>query len=337
MKIKKVKLTFLIFAGLVISSFALFTYAQNNSSSNKNIFLDSDQDGLSDSEEKTYGTDPNNADTDGDGYSDGVEIKSGYDPLKPAPGDKIVVESEIPKTAEVAGTSTQKPSTNDKNLSQELSSGIANLITENSSQNKQITVEDINKLLDKISEETITFDDLPEIDEKTIKTKEQNYSKLSEDDRKAKEKEDSLEYLTAVSYIIVNNSPQKISDPGKDFSKLFEEVITQASALSASLANVSYFESLAEKGQSILDQLNEIEVPENMVDLHIKGLKLAKYGVSLKDKVNTNLEEDPISTIVQLSKVQSFVQLGISFSDEVNTKLSDLGIDLGTADLPLSL
>ena len=43
--------------------------------------LDTDQDGLSDADESTYGTDPNNPDTDGDGYLDGPEVESGYNPL----------------------------------------------------------------------------------------------------------------------------------------------------------------------------------------------------------------------------------------------------------------
>jgi hypothetical protein len=34
---------------------------------------------------------------------------------------------------------------------------------------------------------------------------------LSEEKKKAEEKEDALEYLVAVSYILVNNAPQKIS------------------------------------------------------------------------------------------------------------------------------
>jgi len=49
---------------------------------------DSDQDGLSDEEEKRLGTDPNNPDSDGDGFIDGDEIKNGYNPLKFSPGDK---------------------------------------------------------------------------------------------------------------------------------------------------------------------------------------------------------------------------------------------------------
>lgn len=43
--------------------------------------LDPDQDGLTNSEERFYGTDPNQADTDGDGFNDGQEVRAGYDPL----------------------------------------------------------------------------------------------------------------------------------------------------------------------------------------------------------------------------------------------------------------
>jgi hypothetical protein len=42
---------------------------------------DSDNDGLTDAEETTLGTDPTDLDTDGDGESDGVEVSGGSDPL----------------------------------------------------------------------------------------------------------------------------------------------------------------------------------------------------------------------------------------------------------------
>ncbi len=44
-------------------------------------WVDSDGDGLSDSEEEALKTDPMNEDTDGDGYSDGTENNSHTDPL----------------------------------------------------------------------------------------------------------------------------------------------------------------------------------------------------------------------------------------------------------------
>lgn len=45
--------------------------------------VDTDQDGLTDSEEAVYGTDPENPDTDGDSYLDGDEVAAGYDPNGP--------------------------------------------------------------------------------------------------------------------------------------------------------------------------------------------------------------------------------------------------------------
>lgn len=42
--------------------------------------MDSDGDGLSNSEESSLGTDPNDPDTDGDGYDDGDEVDAGSDP-----------------------------------------------------------------------------------------------------------------------------------------------------------------------------------------------------------------------------------------------------------------
>ncbi len=41
---------------------------------------DNDGDGLTNSQEELYGSDPQNYDTDGDGYSDGDEVKNGYNP-----------------------------------------------------------------------------------------------------------------------------------------------------------------------------------------------------------------------------------------------------------------
>lgn len=45
--------------------------------------IDSDQDGLTDSEERLYSTDAQKEDTDTDTYLDGEEIKNLYDPLRP--------------------------------------------------------------------------------------------------------------------------------------------------------------------------------------------------------------------------------------------------------------
>lgn len=45
--------------------------------------VDTDDDGLTDAEEATYMSDPENPDTDGDGYQDGQEVAAGYNPIGP--------------------------------------------------------------------------------------------------------------------------------------------------------------------------------------------------------------------------------------------------------------
>tara|TARA_Y100000748_G_C15467020_1_gene477298 strand:+ start:84 stop:1244 length:1161 start_codon:yes stop_codon:yes gene_type:complete len=50
---------------------------------NEPLNNDTDNDGLSNDEELTLGTDPNNPDTDGDGIMDGQETMDGTDPLEP--------------------------------------------------------------------------------------------------------------------------------------------------------------------------------------------------------------------------------------------------------------
>ncbi|MBI4143146.1 hypothetical protein HY480_04700 [Candidatus Uhrbacteria bacterium] len=44
---------------------------------------DTDGDGLSDTEETFYGSNPRKSDTDGDGFTDGAEVEKGYSPTGP--------------------------------------------------------------------------------------------------------------------------------------------------------------------------------------------------------------------------------------------------------------
>ena len=58
--------------------------------------VDSDGDGLTDEEEVTLGTDPNNADTDGDSLTDGTEVTLGTDPtLSDTDGDGFIDSEEV--------------------------------------------------------------------------------------------------------------------------------------------------------------------------------------------------------------------------------------------------
>lgn len=318
-------MTLLIFSGLVILSFAFFSIAQENSSSDKNIFQDSDQDGLTNEEEKTYGTDPYNSDTDGDGYSDGVEVSSGYNPLKKAPGDKIVANEEI---ASVAGTSIEKTTaegSNETNLTNEISSKVTDLINQSQTENKEIQMDDLDSIVDEVSVKELTFEDLPEINKDSIKILEQNYSNLSEKARTEREREDVTEYLTAIGYIIATNSPQSIQTED-DIQKTYDTISENINTFSNDTSSIpGYFTDLSEKGETMLAQIKDVEVPESMIEYHIKGMQLATYAISLKGEADKE-NSDPVAMFFSVSKASNLLSLTESLFGEIFDKLDSLGI-----------
>jgi len=316
-KIKNIKLSLLVLGSLIILSFAFFSYAEEKSTTDNNVFLDSDQDGLSDTEEKTYGTDPLNADTDGDSYSDGTEVKSGYDPLRPAPGDKIIKESD--QTAPVSSVSGDE-----ENMTAEMANQVASLVKDNQDgTSKEVTLDDVQGIVENALNSKITEADLPQVGEDEIKIKEQNYKKLSDEKRQAKEKEDFLKYITAVSYILSSNSPKPITSQG-DLNSLALSFSSQI-VTALTTGNSSSLESVSKSSEKSLEQLKDIEVPENLVDLHTKGLIFTKYALSLKDNLQTN-PEDPFSDMVKFSKIQSFAGALTDFTSELQDKFLEYGI-----------
>jgi len=70
---------------------------------------DSDQDGLSDSEELALGTLPNNPDTDQDGYRDGYEALLGTDPRDAASVLKVISLNHHPATGSLSILWTSVP------------------------------------------------------------------------------------------------------------------------------------------------------------------------------------------------------------------------------------
>lgn len=349
----------LLFIGIVAISCALFATADDT----PNVFADSDQDGLTDEEEKNSCTDPANSDTDGDGYTDGVEVEGGYDPCKHADlGDKLApspeksaeektvpfaatnikttqntatasnssatdtpesTENETTSTATTSETTTDTTIDTNVNQTEELSNKLAEAVS-GADGTTGIDLSTINEIVTSSMDTDIDFAELPEIDPNDIKIKEQNYEDLSKEEREEKEKKDSIEYLVSVAYLAAANAPTKISDPS-DMMKLSQEIITQANISAATMTDFGYFDGIAEKGDSFMAQIRDVEVPENLLDKHIKGLQLGNYAISMKDKVKPDMT-DPIASIKSLSKVQGAIGLAMDYSMEISSELTKLGI-----------
>lgn len=319
---KDTKFALFLFFSLLFLSAAVFVFA-GEPTSTQNIFQDSDQDGLSNDEEKLYGTDPSDKDSDDDGYGDGVEVESGYDPLRRAPGDKIIKEAEAPLVI------TQEAS---ENLTQKVSGEIVNILKDTDESDKAVSLEDINdsvtKMLSESTEEEIT---LPEVDIEDIKIKKLSKS-LKEKDRDEQERKDAIGYLTVIAYLTANNMPRTFQT--KDEFNGILRGVSGNFITSLSSGNMEYINQLSEQGEKMLGELKEVEVPEKMLDVHVKALKMAKYAMQLKEELRPSQNErDPLGQIAVLSKIQGLIGSAIGLIDEVQQKLVDYGVE----EIPLNL
>ncbi len=302
----------MLVACLFLASFNYFTYAETTSENTATTnacdkTIDTDCDGLTNSEEKLYGTDLANADTDGDSYSDMVEIESGYDPLKPAPGDKITTSTTSALANSEDSTQAENSSMTD-NFSQELISLIQ------SKENQSITTEEVQSFVDeqlsKAMEENVSFETLPEIDRSQIKVLEQNYSALDDKDRLQKEGEDAAKYLEDMLYLVINNSPIPLTSY-RDIVTFREDFLSHLANLSDPNADLAYFTDLGNRLEIFSNQAIAVQVPENLVDLHIKILRIIKGVLTLQDSPDSS--DDPLARAILFTKAGKYVNLVDSF------------------------
>lgn len=288
---------------------------------------DTDQDGLSTEEEKAYGTDPSNNDTDGDSYSDGVEIESGYDPLKPAPGDRIVPDI-APAEGEVAN-GVAETSVETVNLTDIATEELANIVSEKQDANQELTNEDLNSVVLNVLEQSNVEVELPEVDISNIKVKEISDG-LNDEEEKEQKRQDTIEYLTTAGYIILSNVPATIRSDA-DLLRFTENTAREA-VVGITTGNYTMVENFEKKSKVVLEELNGMEVPENMVDTHLKAVQLVKFVEAMGSKIKTvNLSDDLIGQMSELAKVQGAlfqIQNFILDSNKIMTDLSIRNIDI---------
>ena len=312
-KIKHLKNFLMIVTCLFLASFNYFTYAETTGENTAKLnvcdkTLDSDCDGLTNEEEKLYRTDQEKADTDGDSYSDMVEIESGYDPLKPAPGDRVLAVTAAEAESDLANTAeTENVSVTD-NFSQKL----IELVEE---EDQTVTKEEVMNLVDEQiglnMQKNITFDTLPEIDQSQVKILKQDYSSLDSKARAEKQAQDAIKYLNDVFYLLINNSPVQFA-AAEDFSAFYEEFSSHLADLSDPNNDPEYFSDLGERLEIFSNQINDVQVPETMVDLHIKFLRIIKGLLTLQDSPG-GIAGDPLGRAMILVKAKEYTELMLNF------------------------
>jgi hypothetical protein len=322
-KVNDLKLTVLIIASLFILGQALLTLAEEKSNPEK-FFLDSDQDGLSDEEEKLYGTNPFNPDTDGDSYSDGNEVKSGYDPLKSAPGDKIYTGQKSVSAEKVLSENILQ---SNENLTDKFSNQFMSLVgtDQNTSEDpKEISIDEVRSFTQNFIATEAASQPLPKLSLKDLKIKSQAYKNLSSEAAKIQRNEDFLNYVVSMFYILSINSKTPITT-ADEFNNAFAEIVQEISydILSGNQATI---DELSMKAEKILAQAGMIEVPEEIIDIHLKLLTLTSYGLTFKNSMSVN-QSDSALNLVNLNRFQEFVNVVSEFHSEAEIKFSAYSLD----------
>lgn len=320
-KIKHLKQFLLIVACLFFASLNYFTYAKNNDTSSQicNKNSDSDCDGLTNAEEKLYGTNSKSADTDKDGYSDSVEIKSGYDPLKAAPGDKIETGKSVSAQKNISKENT-------RTLTENYIQGMVEYFSSKNGQ--EVSTTDLSvfadELVTKYAGDQVTWETLPVIDRSQIKILEQNYSGLSDKKREEKKLEDSTKYLNQLIYLIASNLPKQMESP-EDFQKFVDDFYSKLAGLSESSKDVAYFSDLGDRLEAFVNQAADIEVPETMVDLHIKFFRILKGILTLKDQ--TFSSSDPMGQVAIVNKASAYTEMfGDFFKNDFSEYFNSISV-----------
>ncbi|MFZ1626708.1 MAG: hypothetical protein WAT81_02795 [Candidatus Moraniibacteriota bacterium] len=314
-----------VFSFLCLFSSALYVAADEASTTDVVVFDDADSDGLSNEEEKIYGTDSEVADTDGDGYSDGVEIEGGFNPLKPAPGDRVT-----PAETDVVANDTGTASANGVNLTNKASEELATMVSEKE-EGSEITGEDLNTVMGNVMAVAAEDIVLPEISTESIRVKVVP-AKLSEDEEKEQNREDVVQYLTLVSYILISNAPVQIRDT--QALEGFALNTGQQIVVSMLSGNYDYLDTIEERGKKALNEVSGVEVPESMVDTHVKTIKMLTFASNLKESIKATVSpDDPLGQMYMFSKAQGFLMTLDGFMQETQGKLTAIGIE----NIPLDI
>ena len=308
--------TLFVFFALLVFSIGFFVSADSNTATSRSIFLDADQDGLSDDEEKIFGTDPLRRDTDGDSYSDGIEVESGYDPLKPAPGDKLVAEDDG------LGKGGYDDSS-DMSLTETASSEVAKMLSQNTS--TAIDMNAISASIETLLQQTTVDVEVPEVKKEDVNVKVVKCkSSDSEEECTERKKEATEEYLTVLAYLVANNSPVPLNATS-DLEVLSSALLKETSQ-AFSLGGFSFLKEASTKADTFLVGLKDIEVPENMLETHIKAMRLGLFARNLGEKYEQKTD-DPIAQIALLGELQGVLGIAADLSSDMMTEFENLGIE----------
>ncbi len=322
--ITKIQLTTFVLV-VILVSISLLSFSKN--ATGQSIFQDFDGDGLSDSEEISFGTDPYNPDTDGDSYGDGVEVSSGFDPLIKAPGDKIVKEKKI----EISDARNLVPSQG--NITHKVAANVMSRLADmEESGVGGMGVDEFSDITENIYSANVAELIFEQATEDEIIIKEQDYDNLSKKERTLKEKSDIAEYISALAYILTTHMPDD-GIAGGSIEESMVNILSSTSMVYSGLNSnfideglIDQLEKVASGIASAKDQIMEIAVPKQMIDIHLRTLTLTKKAEAIYERKNYKKKDDALAVITDLIMFEKLL-------GSANELLTDLEEQLNTYDI----
>lgn len=238
-------------------------------------------------------------------------------------GFLISAQEGFNTTSNVLSSTANQTDSTGSNMTKDIANKISRLATSSTPEEQEISLAKLQQDIADAVSKNFSEDDLPEIPLDSIKIKPQNYKGTAEQ-IKSKKKEDLTNYMVAFYYILSSNSPTPITS-NSDVLKTFNNTISNI-ALSISSRQSNILNDIQKSGEKMFSQLQEIEVPKELVGMHIKSLRFAQYATSLKSTIDTNVE-DPLLDLSNLAKLTSFVSSLSGFYDEAQSKFAEYGIE----------
>ena len=253
---------------------------------------DADQDGLSDLEERLYFTNPNNPDTDGDGFTDAEEVANGYDPASSLEaGAEVGLGDTSANLLALLGKSGQSTTSGLGGLGG-LNDDQTALLGEQVLPSGETVAElEVDQVLNQGSRP------LPNVSRDGVRTTSDSSADREND------------YFREVIGVVSEFNP---FGPGYTLKRYLEDIEE---------GDRDLFERMKLAAESIERRMQEIEVPESMLDehLHALGILLAT-NEELQQVLDTNVSAD--ATLSLLGR--SFFMIGEmrAYLEEVVTELS---------------
>lgn len=268
---------------------------QNNSSETKSIAsqqrTDEDSDGLSNWQEKLWGTDSNNSDTDGDGTPDGREVELNRDPTIPAPDDSL-------------GSISQRQ---DKSTSSET-------VTERIGQ--EVLPKALVLAAAKQDGESVTRNDLDRISESIANKTNLNDLKLS----------DSSEIT-----VVTNSSPQFVEKYFDNLNKSLRKVRNSnrespiqiiAQAQQEGNPESVDLSSYVLRHKQVVNELKNINVPRPFKGFHLESLQAMERKLYSLRRMN-NIAEDPVGAVLGVKEYKKARESDIEATKILNNTLQE--------------